>query len=248
MNDAYIHDEITEQDAQAYLMGYGGLTPAEAEAKTLQWDLLKETGLTLGSSDTGLKKAVIEGEISPELAKEYMVVYDGKTEEEADGYVNQYLFTKKTGYGWKDDSGFSNGVMDAMADGKISEEEAVEWYKKAGRYTHGSEKVSREYVEVTKWRIEVPGADKINRDGLDHWNQKSGKLQAQGLGKEDFAKVWSIYSKAHAEYDANGNQTKEKAQVVMEQIGQLSGYTRTQLTALGYAVYSAKKVNAYKTW
>lgn len=248
LNDAYIHDEITEQDAQAYLMGYGGLTQAEAEAKTLQWDLLKETGLTLGSSDTGLKKAVIEGEISPELAKEYMVVYDGKTEEEADDYVNQYLFTKKTGYGWKDDSGFSNGVMDAMADGKISEEEAVEWYKKAGRYTHGSEKVSREYVEVTKWRIEVPGADKINRDGLDHWNQKSGKLQAQGLGKEDFAKVWSIYSKAHAEYDANGNQTKEKAQVVMEQIGQLSGYTRTQLTALGYAVYSAKKVNAYKTW
>lgn len=248
INDAYIHDEITEQDAQEYLMGYGGLTPAEAEAKTLQWDLLKETGLTLGSSDTGLKKAVIDGEISPELAKEYMVVYDGKTEEEADDYVNQYLFTKKTGYSWKDDSGFSNGVMDAMADGKISEEEAVEWYKKAGRYTHGSEKVSREYVEVTKWRIEVPGADKINRDGLDHWNQKSGKLQAQGLGKEDFAKVWSIYSKAHAEYDANGNQTKEKAQVVMEQIGQLSGYTRTQLTALGYAVYSAKKVNAYKTW
>ena len=248
MNDAYIHEEITEQQAQAYLVKYGGLTQAEADAKTLQWDLLKDTGLTLGSSDTGLKKAVIEDEITPELAKEYMVVYDGRTEEEADNYVNQYLFTKETLYDWKDDNGFSNGVMEALADGIISEEEAVEWYQKAGRYTHGSETVSREYVEVTKWRIEVPGAEKFNRDALKKWNKNSGKLKAQGLSEEDFAKVWTIYSKADTEYDANGNQTKEKAEVVMEEIGQLTGYTRTQLTALGYSVYSAKKVNAYKTW
>ena len=107
---------------------------------------------------------------------------------------------------------------------------------------------SRKYVEVAKWKNEVPGGESMNRTGLEKWNKNSGKLKAQGLSEEDFAKVWTIYSKADAEYDSNGNQTKEKAEVVMEEIGKLTGYTRTQLTALGYSVYSAKKVNAYKTW
>ncbi|MGN1026500.1 MAG: hypothetical protein ACI4P4_08840 [Faecousia sp.] len=241
LNDAYIHEEITEQEAQAYLMGYGGLTQAEAEAKTLQWDLARDYGIQYGSSDEGIKKALTEEFIDQETAITIMEVYGGKTHEEAEDYSYQYLFTGKTGYNFSE-------IQQAFEDGVIDEDEMAYWYRVGSIYTHGSEEKAWEYVEVAKWKSEVPGGESMNRTGLDKWYQKSGKLQAQGLGKEDFAKVWTIYSKADAEYDANGNQTKEKAQVVMEQIGQLSGYTKTQLTALGYAVYSAKKVNAYKTW
>ena len=241
LNDAYIHDEITEQEAQAYLMGYGGLTQAEAEAKTLQWDLARDYGIQYGSSDEGIKKALTEEFIDQETAITIMETYGGKTHEEAEDYSYQYLFTNETGYNFSE-------IQKAFEDGVIDEDEMAYWYRVGSIYTHGSEEKAWEYVEVAKWKSEVPGGESMNRTGLDKWYQKSGKLQAQGLGKEDFAKVWTIYSKADAEYDANGNQTKEKAQVVMEQIGQLSGYTKTQLTALGYAVYSAKKVNAYKTW
>lgn len=241
LNDAYIHEEITEQQAQSYLMKYGGLTQAEAESKTLQWDLAKDYGIQYGSTDEGIKKALTEEFIDQETAITIMETYGGKTHEEAEDYSYQYLFTKETGYNFSE-------IQQAFDDGVITEEEMAKWYRLGSIYTHGSEETSNEYVEVAKWKRDVPGADSMNRDGLEKWDKYSGKLQAQGLGKEDFAKVWSIYSKAEAEYDSNGNQTKEKAEVVMEKIGQLTGYNRTQLTALGYSVYSAKKVNAYKTW
>ena len=251
MNDAYIHEEITEQQAQAYLVKYGGLTQAEAEAKTLQWDLLKDAGFTLGSSDTGLKKAVIEDEITPDLAKEYMVVYDGRTEEEADNYVNQYLFTKETLYDWKDDSGFSNGVMEALADGIISEEEAVEWYQKAGRYTYGSETVSREYVEVTKWRIEVPGAEKFNRTSLKKWNDYGDNMTKAGMTKEDFADAWDLYQSVSSQYDSEGNKVKEKAEVFFDALYELykeGVYSFREIEAISKTLYSKTYIKKYRTW
>lgn len=241
LNDAYIHEEITEQQAQAYLMKYGGLTQAEAESKTLQWDLARDYGIQYGSEDEGIKKALIEDFIDQETAITIMEVYGGKTREEAEDYSYQYLFTKETGYSFSE-------IQQALEDGVINEEQMADWYRLGSIYTHGSEEKAWEYVEVAKWKNEVPGGESMNRTGLEKWNKNSGKLKALGLNEEDFAKVWTIYSKADAEYDSNGNQTKEKAEVVMEEIGQLTGYTRTQLTALGYSVYSAKKVNAYKTW
>ncbi|MCI7727996.1 MAG: hypothetical protein MSH58_12845 [Clostridiales bacterium] len=241
LNDAYIHEEITEQQAQAYLMKYGGLTQAEADAKTLQWDLARDYGIQYGSEDEGIKKALIEDFIDQDTAITIMEVYGGKTHEEAVDYSYQYLFTKDTGYSFSE-------IQQALEDGVINEEQMADWYRLGSIYTHGSEEKAWEYVEVAKWKSEVPGGESMNRTGLEKWNKNSGKLKAQGLSEEDFAKVWTIYSKADAEYDSNGNQTKEKAEVVMEKIGQLTGYTRTQLTALGYSVYSAKKVNAYKTW
>lgn len=241
LNDAYIHEEITEQQAQAYLVKYGGLTQAEAESKTLQWDLARDYGIQYGSGDEGIKKALIEEFIDQDTAITIMEVYGGKTHEEAEDYSYQYLFTKDTGYSFSE-------IQQALEDGVINEEQMADWYRLGSIYTHGSEEKAWEYVEVAKWKSEVPGGESMNRDGLEKWNKNSGKLKAQGLSEEDFAKAWTIYSKADAEYDSNGNQTKEKAEVVMEKIGQLTGYTRTQLTALGYSVYSAKKVNAYKTW
>lgn len=241
LNDAYIHEEITEQQAQAYLVKYGGLTQAEAESKTLQWDLARDYGIQYGSEDEGIKKALIEEFIDQDTAITIMEVYGGKTHEEAEDYSYQYLFTKDTGYSFSE-------IQQALEDGVINEEQMADWYRLGSIYTHGSEEKAWEYVEVAKWKSEVPGGESMNRDGLEKWNKNSGKLKALGLSEEDFAKVWTIYSKADAEYDSNGNQTKEKAEVVMEKIGQLTGYTRTQLTALGYSVYSAKKVNAYKTW
>ena len=241
LNDAYIHEEITEQQAQAYLVKYGGLTQAEAESKTLQWDLARDYGIQYGSGDEGIKKALIEEFIDQETAITIMEVYGGKTHEEAEDYSYQYLFTKDTGYSFSE-------IQQALEDGVINEEQMADWYRLGSIYTHGSEEKAWEYVEVAKWKNEVPGGESMNRTGLEKWNKNSRKLKALGLSEEDFAKVWTIYSKADAEYDSNGNQTKEKAEVVMEKIGQLTGYTRTQLTALGYSVYSAKKVNAYKTW
>lgn len=241
MNDAYIHEEITEQQAQGYLMEYGGLTQAEAESKTLQWDLARDYGIQYGSEDEGIKKALIEDFIDQDTAITIMEVYGGKTHEEAVDYSYQYLFTKDTGYSFSE-------IQQALEDGVINEEQMADWYRLGSIYTHGSEEKAWEYVGVAKWKSEVPGGESMNRTGLEKWNKNSGKLKAQGLSEEDFAKVWTIYSKADAEYDSNGNQTKEKAEVVMEKIGQLTGYTRTQLTSLGYSVYSAKKVNAYKTW
>ena len=241
LNDAYIHEEITEQQAQTYLMKYGGLTQAEAESKTLQWDLARDYGIQYGSEDEGIKKALIDDFIDQDTAITIMEVYGGKTHEEAVDYSYQYLFTKDTGYSFSE-------IQQALEDGVINEEQMADWYRLGSIYTHGSEEKAWEYVEVAKWKNEVPGGESMNRTGLEKWNKNSRKLKALGLSEEDFAKVWTIYSKADAEYDSNGNQTKEKAEVVMEEIGKLTGYTRAQLTALGYSVYRAKKVNAYKTW
>lgn len=241
MNDAYLHNEITERQAKDYLMQYGGLSQTEAESKVLQWDLAKDYGIKYGSGDEGIKSALMEEYIDQETAITIMETYGGKTHEQAEDYSYQYLFTKDTGYNF-------SKIQDAYKDGVIDEETMAYWYRVGSIYTHGSEEKAWEYAEVAKWQAEVPGGESMNRTGLDKWEQHKGKLQAQGLGETDFAKVYGLYSKAEAEYDANGNQAKEKAQVFMQQLGKLQGYTSAQLTALGYAVYSAKKVNAYKTW
>ena len=241
LNDAFIHNEITEQEALKLLTRYGGYSQTRAEEKVTEWTLAKDYGIKMGSTDHGIKRALIDEYITQEQAIDIMMAYDGKTRETAEDYSYQYLFTKETGYNFSE-------IQQALADEAIDEEQAAYWYRVGSLYTHGSEEKAWEYVEVARWKNEVPGAESMNRDGLDRWEQKSGKLNAQGLGMEDFAKAWAAYSEAEAEYDAEGEQTKTSAQVGIEAIGRLQGYTRNQLTALAYSVYSARKVNSYKTW
>lgn len=239
--DLYVHGDVSEEEAVYYLETYGGYSSDESTEKVLQWSLASSYGITFGSSDNGIKKALIEGYIDEETAKEIMMVYDDRTEEEAEDYTNQYLFTAATGYNWSE-------VNEAWEDGVITDEEYVEWQMKASIYTHGSAEIAQEYLEVAWWKSNVPGADRMNRSGLEKWEAKGSRLRAAGLDMEDFAKAWEIYSTSNAEYDENGNKVKEKAQVAMERLGQLEGYTRNQLTNLGYSIYSARKVNSYKTW
>ena len=244
LSDAYIHDDITEYQAIDYLMKYGQLSQEEAEAKILDWQAAKDYGVTLGSSTEGIKKALIEGYISAETAKTIMMVYDGKTAEEAEDYVNQYLFTAETGYSFSE-------IEKAYADGVISKADMVRWYRDASLYTHGSEEIAKEYAEVADWKANVLYGESMNRDGLEKWEKYGSYITRAGLGKADFARAWGIYNAAESQYDSQGNKTKEKAQVFFEDLYDLhlqGVYTISEINAIGLTVYSSKYNRMYKVW
>ena len=91
----------------------------------------------------------------------------------------------------------------------------------------------------------------MNRDGLEKWTKYGKYMSAAGLGREDFAKAWSIYSAASSEYDIYGNKTKEKAQVFFERLYALyeSGvYSFNEMKAMAKTVYSNKYINKYAPW
>jgi hypothetical protein len=241
LSNLYIAGTVDEYTAIYALTNYGELTDSEAESKVLQWSLAKDYGIKYGSSETGIKAAVVEDEISQDTAIAIMQEYDGKTYEEAEDYYYQYLFTKETGYNWSE-------IQDAFNDGAIDEEELATWYVHGDVATHGSEETAQEYVEVAKWKRDVDGADSITIAALEKWDAAENSLSKYGLGKEDFAKAWTARSKAEAQYDSNGKKVKEPSQVAIETIGKLDGYTSSQLTALAKSVYSSTYVNKYKTW
>ena len=244
LSDAYIHGEISDKQAISYLQKYGGESQTEAETKVAQWSIAIDYGIKYSSTDAGIKKALIEGYISDETAKALMITYGDKTPEEAEDYVNQYHFTEETGYGFSE-------IEEAYADKVITYDEMVEWYKEGSIYTHGSEEIAREYADVAVWKAEVPGASTMNRDGLEKWTKYGKYMSAAGLGREDFAKAWSIYSAASSEYDIYGNKTKEKAQVFFERLYALyeSGvYSFNEMKAMAKTVYSNKYINKYAPW
>lgn len=244
LNDAYIHEEITEQQAQAYLVKYGGLTQAEAESKTLQWDLARDYGIQYGSEDEGIKKALIEEFIDQDTAITIMEVYGGKTHEEAEDYSYQYLFTKETGYSFSE-------IQQALEDGVINEEQMADWYMLGSIYTHGSETVASEYVEVAKWRIEVPGAEKFNRTALKKWNDYGDNMTNAGMTKEDFADAWDLYQSVSSQYDSQGNKVKEKAEVFFDALYELykeGVYSFREIEAISKTLYSKTYIKKYRNW
>ena len=244
LNDAYIHGDVTEYQAIEYLKQYGQLSQADAEAKILDWQAARDYGVTLGSTTEGVKKALIEGFISDETARTIMMVYDGKTAEEADDYVNQYRFTAETGYNFSE-------IVDAYADGVISKAEMEIWYRDASLYTHGSYEIAKEYAEVADWEAYVPYGESMNRDGLEKWNKYGYNVTKVGLGKADFARAWGLYNASESQYDSKGNKTKEKAQVFFEKLYDLHRqgvYTIKEIDGIAYAVYSSKYVRKYKVW
>ena len=244
LSDAYIHNDVTESQTIDYLMKYGGISQSEAADKVLDWQAAKEYGVTLGSTTEGIKKALIEGYIGEETARTIMMVYDGKTAEEAEDYVNQYLFTAATGYSFSE-------IEEAYAEGAITKPEMERWYRDASLYTHGSEEIAKEYAEVAEWKARVPYAESMNRDGLEKWDKYGYHITNAGLGKADFARAWGLYSAAESQYDSSGNKTKEKAQVFFEGLYDLylqGVYTISEINAIGLAVYSKKYNNMYKVW
>ena len=244
LNDAYIHGEISESQAVKYLMKYGGESQSEAETKVAQWSLAIDMGIKYSSTDAGIKKNLIEGYISEEAAISIMVAYGGKTEEEAIDYVNQYLFTKETGYSWSE-------IEEAYADGVISYDEMVEWYKVASIYSHGSEEIAQEYAEVAQWKLDYADADKMNRTGLDKWKSKGDYMQRAGLDEQDFTDAWTLYSASYSQYDSYGNKTKEKAQVffgMLYALYQEGIYTEDEIDAIARTIYSKSSVNKYAMW
>ena len=244
LNDAYIHGDVTEYQAIDYLMQYGQLSREEAEAKILDWQAARDYGVTLGSTTEGIKKALIEGFISPETARTIMMVYDGKTAEEAEDYVNQYRFTAETGYSFSE-------IDKAYADGVISKAEMEMWYRDASLYTHGSTEIAKEYAEVADWKAYVPYGESMNRDGLEKWEKYGYNVTKVGLGKSDFARAWGLYNASESQYDSKGNKTKEKAQVFFEKLYELHQqgvYSLKEINGIAYAVYSSSYVRKYKVW
>lgn len=245
LSDAYIHNEISGDQAIDYLEEYGGENRADAEMKVAQWSLAIDYGIIYSSTDADIKKALIEGRISDETAMAIMISSGGKSPEEAEDYVNQYHFTEETGYGFSE-------IEEAYADGVIDYDEMVDWFAKASINTHGSIETAREYADVAVWKAEVPGAEKMNRTGLAKWVSKGEYyLTRVGLGKEDFAYAWALYSAAEAQYDSLGNQTKEKAQVFFEQLYALYGsgvYTKDEVKAIARSIYSSSTINKYAPW
>ena len=209
-----------------------------------QWSLAAEYGVKYSSTDAGIKKNLIEGYISPEIAAAMMVTFGDKTPEEAEDYVNQYLFTAETGYAWSE-------IEEAYADGVISYDEMVNWFMEASLYTHGSVEIAEEYARVAQWKKDIPDADSINRTALEKWDTKGDYMQRAGLNEVDFTDAWYLYSTSYSQYDAYGNKTKEKAQVFFEKLFALYQqgiYSEKEIDAIARTVYSKSYVNKYARW
>lgn len=243
LGDAYIYGEITEQQAIDWQMKYGGLSREEAEAKITSWDMKREYGVETGSTTNGIKAYLVNGIISEETAYDWLIA-DGNSPEKAEDYVYQYLFTKETGYSFGD-------IGEAYADGVITFSEMVEWYKNGSIYTHGSEEVAEEYAEVERWKATIPGAEAMNRDGLEKFEKYGKYMTRAGLDEADFAAAWAIYSEAEAQYDSQGNKVKEKAEVFFDDLYELvmmGAYSREEANAIARTMYTSKYINRYKKW
>jgi len=251
LDEAYIHGEVSREQAISWRMKYAGDSRTDAEGWVRQRDATIEVGVIPGSSDNGWKQQYIDGTLTADQIIAGMIAYDGQTPEDAATYAQQYDFTKETGYNWSESSGVSNGILEALRDEKITREEAVEWYRKASRYTHGSEEIAREYLEVIDWRINVPGADSINRDALEKWRDYGYHMSRAGLGKEDFADAWSLYQAAESRYDAEGNKTAERAEVFFDMLYALYTegiYSMREIDAISRTIYSKKTIRMYRDW
>ena len=201
--------------------------------------------MKLGSTSDGIKANVINGRISAETSENIMMIHDGKTEREAHAYTKQYLFTKQTGYNWSD----ADGVMEAYADGAINDTEAKYWFKEG--LVNGTDEVAGEYLQVAQWRRDVPGAENMNREGVEKWNKYGKNTTKVGLGKEDFSKAWEIYSASYSEYDIYGNKSAEKAEVFFRRLYELYErglYTKREISAMARTVYGRSTVNKYEFW
>lgn len=243
LGDAYIYGEITEKQAIEWQMKYGGLSREEAEAKITSWDMQREYGVETGSTTNGIKAYLVNGIISEETAYDWLIA-DGNSPEKAEDYVYQYLFTKETGYSFGD-------IGEAYADKVITFSEMVEWYKNGSIYTHGSEEVAEEYAEVEKWKATIPGAEAMNRDGLEKFEKYGKYMTRAGLDEADFAAAWAIYSEAEAQYDSQGNKVKEKAEVFFDDLYEfvmMGVYSRDEANAIARTMYKSNTVNRYKKW
>lgn len=245
INEAYVNEDITKSQYAEYQKRYGNLSQSAIDEKLLELEVVKKYGIKLGSTTDGIKANLIAGNISEAVAREIMQVYDGKTEREAYAYTKQYLFTAETGYSWSD----SYGVMEAYADGVIDDDEAREWFK--GGLANGTDDVAEEYLQVAQWRRDVPGAEKMNREGVQKWNKYGKNTSKVGLGKEDFAEAWAIYSAASSQYDSEGNVVKEKKELVFESLYELyrnGTYTLKEIDGLARSLYASSTVNKYAPW
>lgn len=245
IDEAYVNEDITKSQYAEYQKRYGNLSQSAIDEKLLELEVVKKYGIKLGSTTDGIKANLIAGNISEAVAREIMQVYDGKTEREAYAYTKQYLFTAETGYSWSD----GYGVMEAYADGVIDDDEAREWFK--GGLVNGTDDVAEEYLQVAQWRRDVPGAEKMNREGVQKWNKYGKNTSKVGLGKEDFAEAWAIYSAASSQYDNEGNVVKEKKELVFESLYELyrnGTYTLKEIDGLARSLYASSTVNKYAPW
>lgn len=245
IQDAYIHGNITEQQAVDWQVKYGHKDREDVQQTVLEWTVARDYGIKYSSSEYGIKAAYLHGEISAETARSIMVQYGGKTEEEADAYTAQYDFTKVTGYNW---SG-GDGIREAMQSGQYTDDELAVWEARCNLNCHGSIQVGREYVEIAHWLNEVPGCTSFNRTNLEKWNKNSGYLRSAGLGREEFAAVCAVYNAEHSDYDSNTGESIEgsKCRKVLAYINGLQ-LSQSQKTTLARSLYSAKYVNSYAPW
>ena len=245
IQDAYIHGNITEQQAVDWQVKYGHKDREDVQQTVLEWTVARDYGIKYSSSEYGIKAAYLHGEISAETARSIMVQYGGKTEEEADAYTAQYDFTKVTGYNW---SG-GDGIREAMQSGQYTDDELAVWEARCNLNCHGSIQVGREYVEIAHWLNEVPGCTSFNRTNLEKWNKNSGYLRSAGFGREEFAAVCAVYNAEHSDYDSNTGESIEgsKCRKVLAYINGLQ-LSQSQKTTLARSLYSAKYVNSYAPW
>ena len=245
INDAYINGDISREQYAKWQKQYGGMSPAEIEDKLLKLEAARDYGVALGSSTSGIKAYVLEGAMDPETGKHIMMHYDGKTEEQADAYMNQYLFTKETGYDWRN----ADGVMQAYADGIINDAEAKQWFKHG--LINGSELTASEYLDVAKWRRDVSGAEEINREAIQKWNERGETMLNAGLGKEDFAEAWKLYNSVSSQYDKEGIVVKEKKAFFFDELYAMykaGRYSLKEIDAIAKTVYAPSTVRKSAPW
>lgn len=236
LKDAYMNGEVSASNAVKYQMEYGGKTQEDAEAKILHWEAEMRYGINVGSSTEGIKTALVEGFITPEEAKHIMMSYDGQTAEKAEIYVNQYLFTKETGYDFGD-------MGEAYVNGDVSYSEMVDWYQRGHIYAEGDRAEAELYAQVTQWQYTVPGAENFTKTLVEKWNDYGYNITDAGLGKEDFAWAATLYSEAKSTDDLEKGEVFYRELYNLYLLGEISYY---EMIAYARSFYSDKYYRRYK--
>ena len=240
LQDVYLNGDVSRTDAVKYYRQYstfGHTTQAEAEAKVLEWQCEKDTGIAYSDIDEEVKT----GRLGKTKALAMVMKYGGKSEEAADKQVEGWLIEHE--YNIR-----PSELQDEYMDGNVSVEDAFDILV---RYQYNGKEDAEEkaYNELVRWNFieENPGTEDITVTQIQRY-QNSG-LEGVVDGKS-FLDAYEATNIMHG-VDTDGDGKANRYTRVDQQLAYIDGMdlTSEQKTSLALALgINEKSVRNRAPW
>lgn len=227
LQDSYVNGDVSRVDAVKYYKKYstfGHTTQAEAEAKVLEWQCEKDTGIAFSDIGTEVKT----GRIGKTKALQMVMKYGGKSEEATDKQVEGWLIEHEYNI-------TPSELQEEYMDGNVSVEDA---YDILVRYKFNGKEDADEkaYNEIVRWNFieENPGTEDITVTQIQRY-QNSGLVGVvDGKSYLDAYEATSIMTGV----DTDGDGKTDRYSVIMQKLEYIDSMNlaQDQKTALAIAL------------